>query len=213
MSRVCRIRRSITCVIFFFFNDTATTEIYTLSLHDALPICTVFEGWRRGNMARCGPFKPEGTPSSWRWAWSLSTPAPSRGCSTTAGAATTTWASAAAPPTATTASPPRSTTACSPPTPSGPTSTASSSGTASRSWARQARGCPSTRDRACDGLAAERLAAAAAAGGVGVADLEGAAHELVDEVDADAVEHAGVLRVDEELHAVGGEGLLAGRSE
>src|SRR5205807_8672989 len=27
------------CSIFFFFNDTATTEIYTLSLHDALPIC------------------------------------------------------------------------------------------------------------------------------------------------------------------------------
>src|SRR5256885_5543396 len=26
---------------FFFFNDTATTEIYTLSLHDALPICDV----------------------------------------------------------------------------------------------------------------------------------------------------------------------------
>src|SRR6266498_614329 len=26
-------------VFFFFFNDTATTEIYTLSLHDALPIC------------------------------------------------------------------------------------------------------------------------------------------------------------------------------
>src|SRR5260221_8573920 len=26
---------------FFFFNDTATTEIYTLSLHDALPIYTV----------------------------------------------------------------------------------------------------------------------------------------------------------------------------
>src|SRR6202521_2907554 len=25
----------------FFFNDTATTEIYTLSLHDALPICMV----------------------------------------------------------------------------------------------------------------------------------------------------------------------------
>src|SRR2546425_13252701 len=31
---------------FFFFNDTATTEIYTLSLHDALPIC------------RCVPWKP-----------------------------------------------------------------------------------------------------------------------------------------------------------
>src|SRR2546430_5822964 len=29
-------------LLFFFFNDTATTEIYTLSLHDALPI------WRRG---------------------------------------------------------------------------------------------------------------------------------------------------------------------
>ena len=26
--------------VIFFFNDTATTEIYTLSLHDALPICT-----------------------------------------------------------------------------------------------------------------------------------------------------------------------------
>src|SRR3712207_7055189 len=27
-------------VFCFFFNDTATTEIYTLSLHDALPICS-----------------------------------------------------------------------------------------------------------------------------------------------------------------------------
>src|SRR5258708_40241838 len=27
--------------LFFFFNDTATTEIYTLSLHDALPISTL----------------------------------------------------------------------------------------------------------------------------------------------------------------------------
>src|SRR5215510_2299127 len=27
--------------LFFFFNDTATTEIYTLSLHDALPIALV----------------------------------------------------------------------------------------------------------------------------------------------------------------------------
>src|SRR5215211_9426926 len=32
---------------FFFFNDTATTEIYTLSLHDALPISTVKRGLRR----------------------------------------------------------------------------------------------------------------------------------------------------------------------
>src|SRR2546422_11672253 len=29
---------SILSLFFFFFNDTATTEIYTLSLHDALPI-------------------------------------------------------------------------------------------------------------------------------------------------------------------------------
>src|SRR6266480_7319855 len=31
-------RNDYRCIIFFFFNDTATTEIYTLSLHDALPI-------------------------------------------------------------------------------------------------------------------------------------------------------------------------------
>src|SRR2546429_7968774 len=30
--------RFVVVVFFFFFNDTATTEIYTLSLHDALPI-------------------------------------------------------------------------------------------------------------------------------------------------------------------------------
>src|SRR2546430_12642550 len=35
---------------FFFFNDTATTEIYTLSLHDALPISG--PGRRRGDPAR-----------------------------------------------------------------------------------------------------------------------------------------------------------------
>src|SRR3982751_7050937 len=29
-------------MVFFFFNDTATTEIYTLSLHDALPISLEF---------------------------------------------------------------------------------------------------------------------------------------------------------------------------
>src|SRR3712207_7871593 len=52
--------------LLFFFNDTATTEIYTLSLHDALPI------WRR----------------RWRRAWctrpatatSSTTPSPSRHC-------------------------------------------------------------------------------------------------------------------------------------
>src|SRR5256885_9605465 len=33
-----RLTLSIITIRFFFFNDTATTEIYTLSLHDALPI-------------------------------------------------------------------------------------------------------------------------------------------------------------------------------
>src|SRR5438874_4026515 len=34
--------------LFFFFNDTATTEIYTLSLHDALPICQAAADPRAG---------------------------------------------------------------------------------------------------------------------------------------------------------------------
>src|SRR3712207_8005918 len=34
-------------IFFFFFNDTATTEIYTLSLHDALPISRGASGRRR----------------------------------------------------------------------------------------------------------------------------------------------------------------------
>src|SRR2546425_11161444 len=38
---------------FFFFNDTATTEIYTLSLHDALPICAA-RGGRAGARGRAG---------------------------------------------------------------------------------------------------------------------------------------------------------------
>src|SRR4051794_41834806 len=46
------------CQHFFFFNDTATTEIYTLSLHDALPIyCAIevrrepLDVFRHGNLA------------------------------------------------------------------------------------------------------------------------------------------------------------------
>src|SRR5256885_7918395 len=34
----CLSTRTLVLFCFFFFNDTATTEIYTLSLHDALPI-------------------------------------------------------------------------------------------------------------------------------------------------------------------------------
>src|SRR5215204_7823879 len=41
--------------VFFFFNDTATTEIYTLSLHDALPISSTRErpGSRPGRSWSC----------------------------------------------------------------------------------------------------------------------------------------------------------------
>src|SRR5271166_6671797 len=54
-------------LVFFFFNDTATTEIYTLSLHDALPI------WRNsplptpGRSAAAGntwPMRTAGRPST-----------------------------------------------------------------------------------------------------------------------------------------------------
>src|SRR3712207_9579307 len=38
---------------FFFFNDTATTEIYTLSLHDALPICRTCSGRTARRFSRC----------------------------------------------------------------------------------------------------------------------------------------------------------------
>src|SRR2546425_7385142 len=37
--------------IFFFFNDTATTEIYTLSLHDALPISYLLWSWALAHLA------------------------------------------------------------------------------------------------------------------------------------------------------------------
>src|SRR5476651_2910339 len=46
-------------VIFFFFNDTATTEIYTLSLHDALPIlCLVHLS------PACSSANPRSSPST-----------------------------------------------------------------------------------------------------------------------------------------------------
>src|SRR5256885_16990143 len=46
-----------TFFFFFFFNDTATTEIYTLSLHDALPILGQFgvASQRRGTGGTAGP--------------------------------------------------------------------------------------------------------------------------------------------------------------
>src|SRR2546430_15569426 len=44
--------------LFFFFNDTATTEIYTLSLHDALPISEIVKKYRRRSR-------------HWRWCYRL----------------------------------------------------------------------------------------------------------------------------------------------
>src|SRR5438045_9314280 len=53
---------------FFFFNDTATTEIYTLSLHDALPI----SGSSCPKVKCCSPTCPTPTRSAYddRSAWS-----------------------------------------------------------------------------------------------------------------------------------------------
>src|SRR2546430_12669865 len=45
-------------MFFFFFNDTATTEIYTLSLHDALPISAA-EGRPGGHPLGNGTLPPE----------------------------------------------------------------------------------------------------------------------------------------------------------
>src|SRR2546428_2027524 len=55
-------------VPFFFFNDTATTEIYTLSLHDALPICTtrtVVAAIDRGNYPVVSFQTMEGDTQDW----------------------------------------------------------------------------------------------------------------------------------------------------
>src|SRR5436190_8166810 len=50
---------------FFFFNDPATTEIYTLSLHDALPICLATRMTARAASpaSRTSPRLPQ------QWAW------------------------------------------------------------------------------------------------------------------------------------------------
>src|SRR3712207_6940757 len=48
-------------LIFVFFNDTATTEIYTLSLHDALPICPKSQG----SLPSLFPARPRTYPRAW----------------------------------------------------------------------------------------------------------------------------------------------------
>src|SRR2546423_13585239 len=83
------VRSSLFLIFFFFFNDTATTEIYTLSLHDALPISFIFLSLTTGQATNrlprhsatthrakralvrygCGEFRAE--PPSWsnRFSW------------------------------------------------------------------------------------------------------------------------------------------------
>src|SRR2546430_6707780 len=51
------------CRLFFFFNDTATTEIYTLSLHDALPIL-LREFWPEIARKFRLPFRDQSEPGS-----------------------------------------------------------------------------------------------------------------------------------------------------
>src|SRR2546427_1107611 len=66
--------RCLASFLFFFFNDTATTEIYTLSLHDALPIFMPVGVWTVygtdqaartafiADMTEAGPPAPTGKP-------------------------------------------------------------------------------------------------------------------------------------------------------
>src|SRR5256885_8513941 len=56
------------CLYLFFFNDTATTEIYTLSLHDALPIFVAKLRWERSKGAvfkTDDTFLPGCVPAKW----------------------------------------------------------------------------------------------------------------------------------------------------
>src|SRR5882762_11735202 len=70
LSRLCIVLIYVYIFFFFFFNDTATTEIYTLSLHDALPISPRHSSpsraaaWRSGTL----PSAPASCVATrWRW--------------------------------------------------------------------------------------------------------------------------------------------------
>src|SRR2546430_11051699 len=67
---------------FFFFNDTATTEIYTLSLHDALPIYACRRAPRRGSLRCWWSSSPAAmaTPGTTCSSPSSPTPSASRSC-------------------------------------------------------------------------------------------------------------------------------------
>src|SRR2546427_3435453 len=72
-------------IFFFFFNDTATTEIYTLSLHDALPIlangCASTPPTGANGVSRLRPTPPAPRPGCaprWRGSPRLGCETPSR---------------------------------------------------------------------------------------------------------------------------------------
>src|SRR3989442_8068893 len=54
-------------LLFFFFNDTATTEIYTLSLHDALPISWSCAGQDRLVQRVIAPSRWTSAPQAGQW--------------------------------------------------------------------------------------------------------------------------------------------------
>src|SRR5471032_3277584 len=58
----------LTVLIFFFFNDTATTEIYTLSLHDALPISTTVLEPAHGALITSATLRDSGGDADDHWA-------------------------------------------------------------------------------------------------------------------------------------------------
>src|SRR5256885_17139800 len=67
-ANVIQLYRILLVFFFFFFNDTATTEIYTLSLHDALPIWNIWGPFGRAGScsAACRSATPGDIPRSSR---------------------------------------------------------------------------------------------------------------------------------------------------
>src|SRR3989442_15161329 len=66
-------------LLFFFFNDTATTEIYTLSLHDALPISWSCAGQDRLVQRVIAPSRWTSAPQAGQWVGIRNSGSPSGG--------------------------------------------------------------------------------------------------------------------------------------
>src|SRR3712207_2701048 len=68
-------------LVIFFFNDTATTEIYTLSLHDALPISATWPRAAAGSATAASATWCQAAPLSPKRPVSAASCPPERGCS------------------------------------------------------------------------------------------------------------------------------------